>query len=58
MKFGRHLVDNNMPLPLNFRWMNDGGDEDIELEAEEVSYSNLSLGMLCVGCVLCVRVAR
>ena len=58
MKFGWRLVDNSMPLPPKFRWMNDGGDEDIELEAEEMPYSNLSLDLLCVGCVLCVRVAR
>ena len=32
MKFGWRLVDNSMPLPPNFRWMNDGGDEDIEFD--------------------------
>ena len=58
MKFGWRLVNNSMPLPPKFRWKKHGGDEDIELEAEEMSYSNLSLDLLCVGCVLCVRVAR
>ncbi len=54
MQFGWRLFDNSMLLPPNFRWMKHEGLGEFELEAEEMSYRNLSLDLLCVGCVLCV----